>query len=238
MLTIATHSGSFHSDDVFAVATLQLLHGVSNINVVRTRDEAILATADIVVDVGGVYDPTLKRFYHHQPGAPIRDNGIPYAAFGLVWREYGALVVGHYEIAEEIEQKIVLAVDAGDTGISLYIPNDSDIVPYELYQVISSFHPVWGSADSKDEAFMTAVTFARELLERLIKYKLAEVAMKELVALAKSRPCVLQRITIRRRAFSRLTAFGPTPSPMSANFESSTWPRLFGRSIRRRPRFA
>ena len=56
--------------------------------------------------------------------------------------------------------------------------------------------------------------------------------------LARSRPCVLQRMTMRRRAFSRLTAFGPTPSPMSASSRSSTWPRPSGRSIRSRPRLA
>jgi uncharacterized UPF0160 family protein len=183
MITIATHSGSFHSDDVFAVATLQLLHGVSNVHVVRTRDEAVLATADIVVDVGGVYDQSSRRFDHHQPGAPVRENGVPYAAFGLVWREYGEQLAGSKEMADEIEQKIVLAIDAGDTGMSLYTPNDPDIVPYELYQVVGSFHPVWGSEDSKDDAFIAAVNFARELLERLIKHKAAGVAMKELVAM-------------------------------------------------------
>ena len=38
-IIIATHSGSFHADDLFAVATLSLLLGKENIEVIRTRDE-------------------------------------------------------------------------------------------------------------------------------------------------------------------------------------------------------
>jgi uncharacterized UPF0160 family protein len=53
MKTVATHSGGFHADDVFAVATFQLLLGKENIQVIRTRDEAVIAAADYVVDVGG-----------------------------------------------------------------------------------------------------------------------------------------------------------------------------------------
>ncbi len=34
--------------------------------VFRTRDPALLAVCDIVVDVGGVYDPATHRYDHHQ----------------------------------------------------------------------------------------------------------------------------------------------------------------------------
>ena len=32
----------------------------------RSRDPAVLADCDLVVDVGGVYDPTIHRYDHHQ----------------------------------------------------------------------------------------------------------------------------------------------------------------------------
>jgi uncharacterized UPF0160 family protein len=38
------------------------------IDLVRTRDPAKLATCDVVVDVGGVYDPATQRYDHHQRG--------------------------------------------------------------------------------------------------------------------------------------------------------------------------
>lgn len=182
MIKIATHSGGFHTDDVFAVATLQLVHGVDNVVVIRTRDEAMLASADIVVDVGGVYDVEAKRFDHHQIGGPVRDNGIPFAAFGLVWQEYGEQVTGSKEVAADIERMLVLAVDAGDSGVNLYTLNNSDIAPYELYQVTRSFLPEWGSDKNKDEAFLQAVDFARELLSRIIVQKQADQKMKAIIA--------------------------------------------------------
>ncbi len=182
MIKIATHSGGFHTDDVFAVATLQLLHGTENVEVIRTRDESVLATADIVVDVGGIYDVATKRFDHHQNGGPVRDNGIPYAAFGLVWREYGEQVAGSKEVANDIERMLVLAVDAGDSGVNLYALNNSDIAPYELYQITRSFLPEWGSGKDKDEAFLQAVDFSRALLSRIIVQKQAEQKMKAIIA--------------------------------------------------------
>ena len=33
---------------------------------VRTREASVLSECDIVVDVGGVYDPALHRYDHHQ----------------------------------------------------------------------------------------------------------------------------------------------------------------------------
>lgn len=182
MIKIATHSGGFHTDDVFAVATLQLVHGKENIEVTRTRDEKVLAESDIVVDVGGVYDVKVKRFDHHQNGGPVRDNGIPYAAFGLVWREYGEQVAGSKELADEIERMLVLAVDAGDSAINVYTLKDSNIAPFELYQITGSFLPIWGSTKHKDECFVEAVDFARNLMTRIINQKQAEVEMKKLIA--------------------------------------------------------
>lgn len=34
--------------------------------IIRTRDTAELDLCDVVVDVGGVYDPDKHRFDHHQ----------------------------------------------------------------------------------------------------------------------------------------------------------------------------
>lgn len=55
MTKIGTHDGYFHGDEVSAVAMLQLIF--NDTIIIRTRDRAKLDTCDIVVDVGGVYDP-------------------------------------------------------------------------------------------------------------------------------------------------------------------------------------
>ena len=48
-MKIVTHNAKFHTDDVFAVATLLVLY--PDAKIIRTRDEALVKTADIVVDV-------------------------------------------------------------------------------------------------------------------------------------------------------------------------------------------
>jgi uncharacterized UPF0160 family protein len=182
MKTIVTHGGTFHADDVFAVATLQLAYGLGEVTVVRTRDEAEIQAADIVVDVGGVYDVATGRFDHHQVGAPVRENGIPYSAFGMIWQVYGEQVAGSIEIAASLEKKLVLAVDADDVGMELADLHNRDIPTFELDEVIRSFVPARGSVENTDEAFFEAVAFARGLLTRLIAKKTASIAMDKVVA--------------------------------------------------------
>jgi uncharacterized UPF0160 family protein len=64
-LVIATHSGPFHADDVMAVALIRTFYA-SDATVTRTRNKEPIDAADIVVDVGGIYDPSALRFDHHQ----------------------------------------------------------------------------------------------------------------------------------------------------------------------------
>lgn len=180
MQTIITHSSGFHADDVFAVATLQLHLGAENMNVVRTRDEEMIATGDWVVDVGGVYDPEAKRFDHHQNGAPIRENGIPYAAFGLVWKHIGTDVAGSADIADEIEKHFVMAIDANDNGVSLVTLSEHGIRPPTFSDMVGLFNPRRGSGEDLDAAFMEAVGVARRLIERAIVHATARAEMRHI----------------------------------------------------------
>ncbi|WP_334169494.1 MYG1 family protein, partial [Timonella senegalensis] len=70
-MIIATHNGKFHADDVFGVALLKQLY--PDAQVVRSRDPKVLDQADIVLDVGGVYDVEARRFDHHQVSSGARD---------------------------------------------------------------------------------------------------------------------------------------------------------------------
>jgi uncharacterized UPF0160 family protein len=84
VVTIATHNGVFHSDDITAVASIVARLKRYNIDykIIRTRDQEIINKADVVIDVGGVYDPDNLRFDHHQDenlGSSIKllyDNNI------------------------------------------------------------------------------------------------------------------------------------------------------------------
>ena len=65
-MKIATHNGKFHADEVFAISLLRRLERFADAEIIRTRDTELLKTADVVVDVGGQYDPSTHRYDHHQ----------------------------------------------------------------------------------------------------------------------------------------------------------------------------
>lgn len=181
MQKVVTHNGSFHADDVFAVATLQIHFGVENVEVVRTRDEAIIASGDIVLDVGGVYDAEKLRFDHHQNGAPVRENGIPYAAFGLIWKHYGEQVAGSVEAAADIERRYVLPIDANDVGISLFDLNEKNVGPITLQDIISLWRPVWGQVGDIDAGFSEACDLARGIISKAILHAKGDLDQKKYV---------------------------------------------------------
>ena len=60
-VTIGTHNGSFHCDETLACSMLKLLDRFKDAEIVRTRDQSLLDKCDIVVDVGGVFDPKTHR---------------------------------------------------------------------------------------------------------------------------------------------------------------------------------
>lgn len=166
MTTVATHPGNFHADDVFAVAVLGLVHGP--LQIVRTRDEAALAAADLRVDIGSRSDPATGDFDHHQRGgAGERPNGIRYASFGLVWRAYGEQLAG--QGADAIDERLVQGVDANDTGQNLSTALFDGIRPMSVSGVIAAMNAVWDeelTPAEEDERFGQAVALATSILER------------------------------------------------------------------------
>ena len=168
---IITHSGNFHADEVFAVASLTLLLG--DIDVLRTRDDKVIESAgadDYVIDVGAKYEPEKKRFDHHQEGgAGTRKNGVPYASFGLVWREYGEKICGSRKAAEKIDEKLAQPIDLGDNGLEVCKPVVDGVLEYPIWRVIDLWRPTWKEEGGQDGSFKEAVKFAKWVLEREIK---------------------------------------------------------------------
>ncbi len=140
-----THGGKFHADDVFSAALLLYL----NPEIQITRGNKVPEDYDgIVFDIGrGEYD-------HHQIDSRIRDNGVPYAAFGLLWEQLGAGILGE-ELAQEFDEAFVQPLDN----------NDNTGEKNELATLIGNFNPTWDASISGDEAFFRAVGVAGMILE-------------------------------------------------------------------------
>lgn len=169
-MKIITHNDRFHADDVFTMATLRILFAEKITEVVRTRDESIIVTGDIVFDVGNIYDPDQNRFDHHQKeGAGTRENTIPYASFGLVWKKWGAQMCGSQTAADLVDKKLVQTIDASDNGFALYSYTTPDVKEYVMDTICGTFGPTWKEEDNYDEAFFEVVDFAEKILRREIK---------------------------------------------------------------------
>lgn len=170
-----THSGYFHADEVFASAVLKQLFKMLIIKrVFRPEDDA-----DIVYDIGGgAYD-------HHQPDHEIRPDGIPYAAFGLIWRSFGRAYVESLGVPagdvdfvySMVDKMLVRSIDAIDNGVSL---GDG----FSISNVIELLNPEWDSDESADEAFKCAVDLAGSVLMLQVRHAAAVAKAKGIVTAA------------------------------------------------------
>ena len=154
-----THSGKFHADDVFSYALLLYLNPAITI----TRGNKVPKDFDgIVFDIGrGKYD-------HHQKNSRIRENGIPYAAFGLLWEELGKEILGE-ELAAKFDESFIQPLDI----------NDNTGEKNELATLIGNFNPSWDVENGENEAFSRAVQTAGMILVNMFeKYKGNEHAEK------------------------------------------------------------
>jgi len=177
--TIATHNGNFHADDVFSIAALRQI--IPSFKLIRTRDADLISEADIVIDVGGEYDPDSGRFDHHQRGgAGERENGVPYSSFGLIWQKYGLEICqGNQEVANAVDVNLVSKIDAIDCGHVEGIYNG-----ISLSQTIAMFNPTWQEDSHFDRCFDEAVDFASRVLKRFIASADGSISAKEIVVKA------------------------------------------------------
>ena len=207
LTTIATHSGSFHADDVFGVGVLM---GVfPSHNLIRTRKQELIDRADFVVDVGGTWDAATGRFDHHQRGfegaRPAHDvdgqsvPGVGYASAGLVWTAHGHDYVQAWasahgqsldaqavdDIVRSIDHSLVQYLDIVDTG-------QGDVSPgiFGLSSLIAQLNTHWMEekgmdgqvkAQLQETRFREAMAITRKFLDHAISKKVAQICAVDTV---------------------------------------------------------
>lgn len=186
-ITVATHGGKFHVDEVTATAVLDKVYGDQGIelDIVRTRDPLKLAAADIVYDVGWLYDHERRRYDHHQPDALKRENGLTRSALGLIWLHYGtAYCEGNERAAARIDDIFVRGIDARDNA-ELRMPEDPETPDYGISQVIEQLNPILSRGETYDGQFRKAVGRVAEILSRLHDKVLVELDTEDAVIAAR-----------------------------------------------------
>ena len=159
-----THGGKFHADDVFSTALLRILRPDFTV----TRGFEVPQGFD-----GIVYVIDNGPFDHLAADREERPNGIPYAAFGLLWRQFGAQLVGENQ-ARLVDENFVQPLDLNDnTGENCL-----------LADAIGSFNPQWDMDQDPDACFAKAVEFAQVVLQNIIDNALAVNRADELVQTA------------------------------------------------------
>lgn len=168
-----THGGKFHADDVFSAALLTRLN--SNIQIIRAFQ--------VPQDFDGiVFDIGFGEFDHHQNGAEVRDNGVPYAAFGLLWRKFGRSLLIRIGCPEEQAEKEYLHFD--EVFVQPLDEDDNTGCGNPIASLIGSFNPSWDSEESSDQCFEEALRFASIILEKKFNRMISIHRAKALVEAA------------------------------------------------------
>ena len=167
---LVTHPGGFHADDLFAAATLSIAFD-GRVKIIRTNDSEIIAKGDAVFDIGLISSPEIDRFDHHQKGgAGERENGLPYASFGLVWKKYGEQICGSKKVADRIDRKIVQPIDASDNGVDISKPLFDGIVRRGVEKVFMDKIPTWKEKGLNiDKIFTEQVKEVKKFILREVK---------------------------------------------------------------------
>ncbi|EFP74430.1 urease accessory protein [Puccinia graminis f. sp. tritici CRL 75-36-700-3] len=211
---IGTHSGTFHADEALAVSLLRSLEKFKSSRLVRTRDPAVLETCDIVVDVGGQYDPARHRYDHHQrefSETYSGDHRTKLSSAGLIYKHFGSEIVASHLglptdnptvpiLVAKLYDGFIEAIDAIDNGIERYETVDQDGKPTNLpvklrYQShtdlssrISHLNPAWNEPVNNtilDSQFEKASSLAgSEFFSRLDYFSKAWLPGRELVVKA------------------------------------------------------
>eukprot|EP00475_Leptophrys_vorax_P012131 TRINITY_DN1855_c0_g1_i1.p2 TRINITY_DN1855_c0_g1~~TRINITY_DN1855_c0_g1_i1.p2 ORF type:complete len:321 (-),score=102.12 TRINITY_DN1855_c0_g1_i1:2053-3015(-) len=176
---------------------LQQLPEYTDAPIVRTRDVDTLKACEIIVDVGGVYDPEHLRFDHHQ--REFKDcfsehHKIRLSSAGLIYKHFGKRVIPEIlkkhapEINLSKEQldviylkvykDLIISVDGNDNGIYPYqgVKPDSIIhnfkVSTDLPSRVGRLNPRWNQPDVtpavRDQQFLKAVEITGEELTSIL----------------------------------------------------------------------
>lgn len=193
LVTLITHAGTFHADDVLACCILKRVYPNSVINRVYRVPETLPANS-IVFDIGE------GKFDHHQIGGNgVRLNGVPYASAGLIWAEFGQVVVADTPdpqyVWRHVDKFLVQGVDAVDNGKMPFV--DYPAQPMSISHMVGGFNPSNGTPEEYDQAFERAVDFVSVVLDNVIKTAVNKVSgralVQEAIAKAENHIMVLDR---------------------------------------------
>lgn len=177
---IATHDGIFHCDEILACFMLQQLPAYANATIIRTRKPEQIDAADIVVDVGAVYNEATLRFDHHQKtfthtmaslrptefaGAGADKWNIRLSSAGLIYAHFGEQVIRAIlkktaddddtnmlrSVYAQVYANFIQEIDAIDNGVPMFDGGEPRYrICSDLSSRVANFNAPWNSTGGDD----------------------------------------------------------------------------------------
>ena len=186
---IGTHNGAFHCDEVLACSMLKMLPEYSDAEIIRTRDENILKTCDIVVDVGGKYEPSSHRYDHHQRSfsGTMKSLGgmkwdIKLSSAGLVYLHFGKDILSQLMktskddptiklIYAKVYENLLQEIDAIDNGVDQFEGEPRYSISTNISSRVGALNPKWNDKNPDPEAgFAKALKMVEAEFLETVKY--------------------------------------------------------------------
>ena len=183
--TAVTHAGVFHADEVFA--TVILNRALGGIKVIRTNNVPEDLPKDVII-----YDIGEGKYDHHGLAQKDHSNGVPYAACGMIWKDFGWKIKEIMDCKNStlayhmIDEELIQGIDAADNG---KMPQAKyPVQELGIYKIISQFNPNWDEDISTEECFEKACDFADTIFENVLANAVARANAYEEVdeAISKS----------------------------------------------------
>uniref|UniRef100_A0A8C1P6K1 Uncharacterized protein n=1 Tax=Cyprinus carpio TaxID=7962 RepID=A0A8C1P6K1_CYPCA len=170
--------------------------------IARSRDASLLAQCDVVVDVGGEYDPARQRYDHHQRSfaesfhslCPEKRWVTKLSSAGLIYLHFGRRVLEQLTqlkqdepqlevLYDKVYENLVQEVDAVDNGISQCDGEVRYSISTTLSARVAHLNPRWNSThQDTEEGFQKALALVgAEFKDRLDYYMKAWLPAREIV---------------------------------------------------------
>ncbi|XP_003702745.2 MYG1 exonuclease [Megachile rotundata] len=188
-LKIGTHDGCFHCDEALACFMLKTLPQYKDAVIVRSRDKSILDTCDIVIDVGGEYNPSKHRYDHHMRDfkeslstvvkKPGYNSDIKLSSAGLIYCHFGHEIIKHLipqlsnndveAVFKQIYNTFIKEIDGIDNGIPMFKEEPVYGIVTDLSSRVQFLNVPWNDKTrTSDEQFPKAVELTgQEFLQHL-----------------------------------------------------------------------
>lgn len=205
-----THSGTMHTDEVFATAFLDLYK--KDITLIRLPQIDIDKIEKDVL----VYDIGRGKYDHHQDDAKTRENGIKYSSFGLLFQEFGKEYLKQLKIEDieevfnTIDKELVEGIDAVDNGVFPEI--NANFKVKTLDDIIKACNPSFGSNQDENEQFIKAVGIAKIIFQEIIH---------NIVGKVKAKKIILQKLKVTEKDYLELEEYIPYEETILKNEEGN-----------------